>query len=100
MGRDFNFYLTKEWKSVAREAKRLHKKEFGYSCLCCKGKFKPGQLHADHIIPIFMRPELRLDLSNIQILCGKCNVNKRGLVRDYRPDNYPTKRPEYTKVYK
>jgi hypothetical protein len=33
-------------------------------------------LHADHRIPIGARPDLRLDLDNLQTLCNECNDRK------------------------
>lgn len=41
-------------------------------------RYNAGQRHldADHIIPFGTRPELRLDLSNIQTLCDLCHKAK------------------------
>lgn len=43
-------------------------------------KFHSGDihLHCDHITPIESRPDLRLDLDNLQCLCQKCH-SKKGL---------------------
>ena len=38
-------------------------------------RFHSGEthLHADHIIPIEERPDLRLDLDNMRTLCSPCH---------------------------
>ena len=38
-------------------------------------RFHRGErhLHADHIIPIEERPDLRLDLDNMRTLCSPCH---------------------------
>ena len=33
-------------------------------------------LHADHVIPVDARPDLRLDLGNMQTLCNLCHGRK------------------------
>lgn len=38
-------------------------------------------LHADHIIPIAEKPELRLDLDNLATRCDQCH--KRRTMRQY-----------------
>jgi 5-methylcytosine-specific restriction endonuclease McrA len=41
-------------------------------------RFHRGEthLHCDHIIPIEERPDLRLDLENMQTLCDPCHRRK------------------------
>ena len=42
-------------------------------------------LHADHRIPIGARPDLRLDLDNMQTLCDGCNEQKSARERFSAP---------------
>lgn len=42
-------------------------------CACCGSTEK---LEADHIYPVSIYPELRLNYSNLQILCKSCNIRK------------------------
>ena len=42
-------------------------------CAKCKST---ENLEADHIYPVSLFPEKQLDLSNLQILCKKCNYEK------------------------
>ena len=37
------------------------------------------QIHADHIKPISIFPELKLDLNNGQTLCRKCHAKRHDL---------------------
>jgi 5-methylcytosine-specific restriction endonuclease McrA len=41
-------------------------------------------LHADHRVPIAVRPELRLALDNLQTLCDRCHNRKTRLEKDGR----------------
>lgn len=67
-----DFYSTDEWRTLRYEALRLH----GRRCQCC-GRQPPGvTLHVDHVQPISKHPELKLQLSNLQILCEDCNLGK------------------------
>jgi 5-methylcytosine-specific restriction endonuclease McrA len=42
-------------------------------------------LHADHVLPIADRPELRLDLGNMQTLCDTCHKRKTLKENGLRP---------------
>jgi len=42
---------------------------------------KRRHLHADHIVPVEVRRELRLDLSNMQTLCDLCHAKKTNAER-------------------
>lgn len=69
------FYQSAEWKRVRYEAlKRSHGR-----CECCGVSASMGAvLNVDHIKPISRRPDLSLELTNLQVLCGSCNQGKGG----------------------
>jgi 5-methylcytosine-specific restriction endonuclease McrA len=83
------FYKSWEWRTLRMEAIQKH----GRSCQCCGSA--PGQKDAsgapvricvDHIKPISKHWHLRLDLSNLQILCDECNQGKGNWSEtDFRP---------------
>jgi len=83
------FYKSWEWRTLRMEAIQRH----GRSCQCCGAA--PGQKDAtgapvricvDHIKPISKHWHLRLDLSNLQILCDECNMGKGNWSEtDFRP---------------
>ena len=67
------FYKSKEW----RTARYLALKNSGAACQCCGAKAGDGiTLHVDHIKPRYKRPDLALNLNNLQILCDDCNIGK------------------------
>ena len=68
MGKDF--YKTREWREVRYRA--LVK--FGKKCQCCGET--GGYIHVDHIQPRSRKPELELDIENLQVLCEACNIGK------------------------
>lgn len=75
-----NFYRTKKWRALRRKVLE----QYGYKCMRCESV---GTMHVDHIKPISKRPELALDISNLQVLCDSCNVlksNKNSI--DFRND--------------
>lgn len=67
-----NFYNSKEWRALRYEAFKIH----GRQCLCCGAKPPQVVLHVDHIKPRSVRPDLELDINNLQILCEDCNLGK------------------------
>lgn len=73
LARERGFYGTDEWRAVRYQALRLH----GGACQCCGVRASPGRpLHVDHIKPRSRFPDLALELTNLQVLCGDCNVGK------------------------
>ena len=49
----------------------------GGACQCCGATRSAGaQIHVDHIKPRSKYPELELDIENLQVLCGDCNLGK------------------------
>lgn len=80
-----SFYASWDWKKKRMEALLLH----GHRCQSCGAS--PSNLHSvrlvvDHIKPIRKHWELRLELSNLQVLCDDCNMGKgHWLEADFRP---------------
>lgn len=62
-----------DWEKVAKLARQRD----GYLCVHCeaKGTLTPAKT-VDHITPIHVAPERRLDLSNTQTLCETCHARK------------------------
>lgn len=51
--------------------------EQGRRCACCGATPTDGAvMHVDHIKPRRLFPELALEKSNLQVLCGECNHGK------------------------
>ena len=71
-----NKYFSKNQRSLmTSELKRQIKIRDNYTCQCC-GKYMPDEvgLHIDHIVPVFRGG--KSILSNLQVLCDKCNLRK------------------------
>lgn len=67
------FYQSREWRQVAYKCKIRD----GRVCMCCGDHPRSGvRIVSDHIIPLRVRWDLRLDPSNIQTLCDECNLGK------------------------
>src|SRR5690242_3352423 len=73
------FYKSWEWRTLRMEVL----KEQGRSCKCCGSEpgmtdiaGNPVRIVVDHIKPISKFWHLRLDKSNLQILCDECNQGK------------------------
>ena len=67
------FYESLEWQRVRYEALKRH----GGRCQCCGLRWRPeAPLHVDHIKPRSRFPDLALEVSNLQVLCGPCNRGK------------------------
>lgn len=70
-----SFLRTPEWKRVRYKALMASNGR----CECCgRGPAEGAVLNVDHIKPRHKFPELALDLSNLQVLCGTCNAGKGG----------------------
>lgn len=69
-----DFYQSREWRLMRYEALRLH----GGRCQCCGASPEDGRtvLNVDHVKPLRVFWELRLEISNLQVLCGPCNEGK------------------------
>jgi 5-methylcytosine-specific restriction endonuclease McrA len=66
------FYASWEWKRLSYDVKL----ERSRKCECCGAKAPEVRIHTDHIKPIRKHWHLRLDRSNLQILCEDCNMGK------------------------
>lgn len=60
---------SSEYKQWRRDVMRRDK----WTCVKCG--YKGKNIHADHIKPFFLFPELRLDVSNGRTLCKTCHRN-------------------------
>lgn len=55
-------------------------KESSGKCCLCGMSAKDGKvMHVDHIKPKSLYPELKYELSNLQVLCEDCNIGKSNL---------------------
>lgn len=67
------FYRSIEWRQLRYQVLKEQKGR----CQCCGGRGRDGvRLHVDHIIPISHDASLRLEKSNLQVLCEDCNLGK------------------------
>jgi HNH endonuclease len=62
------FYKSREWKILRTEVLKRQKE-----CHYCKTK---KNLQVDHIKPRSRYPHLSLNITNLQTLCKKCNLDK------------------------
>lgn len=71
---DHAFYCTTGWLSVRKEALIRDL----WQCQSCKAQVgqRKGDAHVDHIQSRDVRPDLSLDLSNLQTLCAPCHSTK------------------------
>lgn len=71
--KDADFYSGNAWKTLRYAAL----KNSDGRCNCCGASAGDGVvLHCDHVIPRYKAPHLALEIGNIQILCGDCNIGK------------------------
>jgi 5-methylcytosine-specific restriction endonuclease McrA len=67
------FYLTADWRYVRRQVTERD----GNVCRRCNLQIQdPNELTIDHIKPRSKYPRLALVLSNLQVLCRRCNSSK------------------------
>lgn len=68
-----SFYHSPAWRKLRYKVLA----RYGRTCQCCGKSPKSSKaIHVDHIKPISKFPHLRLELSNLQVLCGECNKGK------------------------
>lgn len=83
------FYKSWEWRTLRMEVLKEH----GRACQCCGAE--PGmktssgeavRICVDHIKPLSKFWHLRLDRTNLQVLCDECNMGKGNWDQtDFRP---------------
>lgn len=67
------FLSSFAWRATRMMALKRH----GAICQCCGASAKTGAvIHVDHIKPRQERPDLALDVDNLQVLCHECNGGK------------------------
>tara|TARA_B100000287_G_scaffold339333_1_gene325528 strand:- start:30 stop:434 length:405 start_codon:yes stop_codon:yes gene_type:complete len=71
-----NFYKCIEWKILRKEYMNENKAKFFQCNYCGEDVSKCRSLNIDHIKPLKSHWHLRLDKSNLQILCKDCNKFK------------------------
>ena len=77
------FYDSWQWKQLSYAIKL----ERGRQCECCGAKPPAVRIRTDHIKPIRRYWALRLEPSNLQVLCDACNKGKGSHDEsDFRPD--------------
>ena len=64
-----DFYISDEWQRLRYQKLKNSPKK----CELCGSN---EELHVDHKDPRSLRPDLELELSNLQILCKACNLGK------------------------
>lgn len=67
------FYASYQWRKLRMEVLKL----YGRRCQCCGATPDHGVvIHVDHIKPLRFFWDLRLEISNLQVLCEVCNHGK------------------------
>jgi 5-methylcytosine-specific restriction endonuclease McrA len=67
------FLRSNEWKALRLKALEL----YGYVCIKCKrDNSREYPINVDHIKPRKFFPELALEITNLQPMCGPCNKKK------------------------
>lgn len=79
-----DFYRSPEWQRVRREAIRNYPRK----CMRCGSR---KMLEVAHIKARSKYPKLALKLSNLQILCKRCNLWQGTRTMDFRPESTVTK---------
>jgi 5-methylcytosine-specific restriction endonuclease McrA len=76
-----DFLRSFEWRQLRFQALQ----KYGRRCQCCGSTPESGAImHVDHVKSRRSRPELALDINNLQVLCADCNHGKGNLTVDFR----------------
>ncbi len=77
------FYETPEWRRIRMDILVRD----GRRCACCGATPDDGvKINVDHIKPLRFNWHLRLERSNLQVLCAPCNEGKGNRIEaDFRP---------------
>lgn len=67
------FYKSADWRRVRYDVLRNND---GRCELCGVSKHDGARLNVDHIKPLRLHWQLRLNPANLQVLCGQCNHGK------------------------
>jgi 5-methylcytosine-specific restriction endonuclease McrA len=88
------FYASAAWRRLRYRALADNAVRNGGVARCelCAAPAAQGEpLHADHIEPLSKNWDRRLDRTNIQIMCGPCNMGKSNKdTIDWRPTTLAT----------
>lgn len=87
------FYLSWDWRTLRKQVLN----EFGSVCQCCGAtpqhkdiSGRPVRIVVDHIKPLSRYWHLRLERSNLQVLCDECNQGAGAWDEtDHRPKPVP-----------
>jgi hypothetical protein len=71
------FLRSAEWRIARQHVFKV----CGRRCCNCGAS---RDLNIDHVLPRGTRHDLALDITNLQVLCGRCNKAKGGRRTDYR----------------
>jgi 5-methylcytosine-specific restriction endonuclease McrA len=75
------FYQTPQWKTLAYQLKIA----CGWTCQCCGATADDARIVTDHVKPVRYFWHLRLEQTNLQVLCEDCNHGKASWdATDYR----------------
>jgi len=68
------FLTSWEWTTLRYKVLQI----FGRRCMCCGATPDDGHtvINVDHIKPRHTHPELKLEITNLQVLCHLCNKGK------------------------
>ncbi|GMC10414.1 HNH endonuclease [Enterococcus thailandicus] len=78
-----SFYKTQAWKSLADYVRFRD----NYKCTICGKPVFGRDSQVDHKLPIWLRPELRLDEDNCRLVCSSCHPKVEYKPKDSKEKN-------------